>query len=195
MLLPCPSTPGPSAPRRRAVTLVAALALLVGTTAAGGPVLADDGDAGVSATVSETTSVETATSSTPGTVSPTTPPATSTAPPPTSAVTDGILSMRTVDTATGRQIVDVPASVLGTERAETRMPAQMLLPAGRYRIEILAIPTGYRLVSSWAFEVDVVGRSTVEVVFEMTPVSATPRDDGRGHGRVPIQSIPSGRTR
>lgn len=101
---------------------------------------------------------------------------------------DGILHLRVVDVTTGAEVVDVGARVWRPEIHDTRMPASMVLPAGEYRVEILAIPGGYRLVSSWAATPMVPAGGSVDVVFELASGPHT-------RGRVPIESIPSGRTR
>lgn len=101
---------------------------------------------------------------------------------------DGILRLRGVDVSTGAELVDIPARVFEAQPHDTRMPAEMLLPAGRYRVELLAVPGGYRLVSAWTVYADVPAQASGEVIFQFTPVAVGP------HGRTPIRSIPSGRT-
>lgn len=124
------------------------------------------------------------TSSLPSSGSPTSP-TTSGDPTP---VRDGILNLWVVDVTTGDEVVGVPVRIWRPEIHDTTMPAAVVLPPGHYRVEILAVPGGYRLVSSWAANPVVTAGGSVDVIFQ---VAAQQPD----RGRVPIQSIPSGRTR
>lgn len=186
----------------------AALVLVIGGGLAG-PALADDttetvspaqttpaDDAPTTTETSppETTSPETTPPTTPSTT--TTTPPTSTSTPPTSTTEstllpvpyEGILEIRAVDVTTGADVSGVPARFFRPEAVEIGLPASMVLPSGHYRVEILGVPAGYELVSPWHASAVVEVEHTVGVVFQLRPVA--------GHSsRVPIQSIPSGRTR
>lgn len=181
----------------------AAAVLVLGAAVLTGPALADDETGATTTTSTETATPATETADTGTTAATGTPPPTTTQstsaststsispssePPPTSSPADGVLHMRAIDVVNRIELADVPVRVFRPEPAETRLPAAMLLPAGHYRVELLAIPGGYRLASSWAVDGVVPAGGNGEVVFEFRPV-AWP------HERVPIKSIPSGRTR
>lgn len=188
---------------RRLPACLAAAALLAGTGLITGPALADDSTTTTTTTQTTETTTTTDTTTPTETTQTTTPsgdtgtPATSGSAtesgspaegPPTSAPTDGILSIRAIDVAGGTDVTDVPARVFRPDPADTRLPASMLLPSGRYRVELLAVPGGYRLLSPWHLEGVVPPGETGVVVFRM-------EQTGGPHDRVPIKSIPSGRTR
>lgn len=180
--------------------IVLAASVLVASVLVAGPVNADPESA-----ESTTTAVTTETTTTPPTSASGSTPAPLTGSgsgspsgsgsgsPPSSAssettvpATEGILNLKVIDLATGAEVVGVPARVWRPEIHDTTMPASILLPAGHYRVEILGIPGGYRLVSSWAANPVVPADGAVDVVFELT-------SQQKNRGRVPIRSIPSGR--
>lgn len=187
---------------RRIVAALTAVACVAAALALIGPARADTQDPpGSTGTSSEPSSVpETAPSSSPPSSSlPTSSLPTSSLPSsgsPTSPTTsgdptpvrDGILNLWVVDVTTGDEVVGVPVRIWRPEIHDTTMPAAVVLPPGHYRVEILAVPGGYRLVSSWAANPVVTAGGSVDVIFQ---VAAQQPD----RGRVPIQSIPSGRTR
>lgn len=187
---------------RRIVAALTAVACVAAALALIGPARADTQDPpGSTGTSSEPSSVpETAPSSSPPTSNlPTSNLPTSSLPSsgsPTSPTTsgdptpvrDGILNLWVVDVTTGDEVVGVPVRIWRPEIHDTTMPAAVVLPPGHYRVEILAVPGGYRLVSSWAANPVVTAGGSVDVIFQ---VAAQQPD----RGRVPIQSIPSGRTR
>lgn len=195
----------------RLLASCAALVLVLGTGFAG-PAVADDDTSdtdatGTSETVTpaddsdpETTATSTSptsTTSTTPTSTPTSPTSTTTTsststvePPPTTPDYHGIMNIRAVDVTTGADVpgADVRLYLYEDGPQNLPLPASVTLPAGHYRVALLGIPAGYRLVSAWHTDGVVKAGETVDVVFELQPVAGSA-------GRVPIQSIPSGRTR
>lgn len=142
---------------------------------------------------SATSTTPTSTPTSPTSTSPTstsTSPTSSTEPPPTTPNYDGHLAIRAMDVMTGENVSGANSRIYLYEdgQQDLPLPATMTLPAGHYRVELLGVPAGYRLVSAWHMEGVVKVGETTAVVFQLQPVSGST-------GRVPIQSIPSGRTR
>ncbi|WP_159067494.1 hypothetical protein [Gordonia iterans] len=187
--------------RRRILAMMAVFALVLSALMIGGPASADgDDSSGPGSSTSASTSEESPADDDPppGSVSSSVPSSPSSSVPSSSPsssspsseppTADGFLHMRAIDITTGRELVNVPARVWRpTETSDTTMPSAFALPPGPYRVEVLAVPAGYRLVSSWAFNAIVVSQKESWVTFEFAPVSGQ-------RGRVPIKKIPSGRT-